>query len=78
MTAISERRGKWHINLPLCNKMQLMSMGVTTDHIGLSDICTYKAHDTFFSARRLGIHSGRIYTGIMTKQPSCQQSPDIV
>lgn len=78
MTAISEHREKWHINLPLCNKMQLMSMGVTTDHIGLSDICTYKAHDTFFSARRLGIHSGRIYTGIMTKQPSCQQSPDIV
>ena len=67
MAAISEHREKWHINLPQCNKMQLMSMGVKADHIGISDICTYKAHDTFFSARRLGINSGRIFTGIMLK-----------
>ncbi len=67
MVAISEYREKWHINLPLCNKLQLMSIGVKADQIGMSDICTYKSHETFFSARRLGINSGRIFTGIMMK-----------
>jgi YfiH family protein len=67
MAAISERREKWHINLPLCNKMQLMTMGIKPENISVSDICTYKSHDTFFSARRLGINSGRIFTAIMLK-----------
>ena len=67
MHAISERREKWHINLPQCNKLQLMAMGVKPERIGMSDICTYKSHDTFFSARRLGINSGRIFTAILMK-----------
>ena len=67
MQSISERREKWHINLPLCNKLQLMAAGVMPEHITLSDICTYKSHDTFFSARRLGINSGRIFTAILMK-----------
>ena len=67
MHAISERREKWHINLPQCNKLQLMAMGVPSERIGMSDICTYKSHDTFFSARRLGINSGRIFTAILMK-----------
>lgn len=67
MHSISERREKWHINLPQCNKQQLMAMGVRPERIGMSDICTFKLHDTFFSARRLGINSGRIFTGILLK-----------
>ena len=67
MQSISERREKWHINLPLCNKLQLMAMGVKPEQICMSDICTYKSHDTFFSARRLGINSGRIFTAILMK-----------
>ena len=67
MTAISQRQAKWHIDLPTCNKLQLMTMGVKSERISVSDICTYKAHDTFFSARRLGINSGRIFTAIMMK-----------
>ena len=67
MPAISQRQAKWHIDLPNCNKQQLMSMGVKPEHISVSDICTYKSHDTFFSARRLGINSGRIFTAIMMK-----------
>lgn len=58
---------KWHIDLPTCNKLQLMAMGVKPECIGISDICTYKSHDTFFSARRLGINSGRIFTAIMMR-----------
>ena len=67
MSSISERRSKWHIDLPACNKQQLTAMGVPSACISMSGICTYKMHHTFFSARRLGIHSGRIYTAIMLK-----------
>jgi len=56
---------KWHIDLPECNRLQLISAGVVEHHITLSHICTYQECDTYFSARRLGINSGRIYTGIL-------------
>ena len=62
------QKEKWHIDLPLCNKLQLMHAGVREQNILCSDICTYDNADDFFSARRLGINSGRIYTGIMIKQ----------
>ena len=67
MVAISQKRAKWHIDLPACNKLQLMAMGVKPERISVSDICTYKSHDTFFSARRLGINSGCIFTAILMK-----------
>lgn len=68
---LPERRGadrrlpKWHIDLPACNCQQLEHTGVKNENIHMSDICTYDHVDTFFSARRLGINSGRILTGIM-------------
>lgn len=55
---------KWHIDLPACNRLQLLSSGLAAANISVSPICTYEHHDRFFSARRLGIHSGRIFTGI--------------
>lgn len=58
---------KWHIDLPLCNQLQLESAGVLQAHIQQSGICTYDHDADFFSARRLGIHSGRIYTAIIGK-----------
>ena len=56
---------KWHINLPECNRQQLLATGIPADHIAVSPICSYQQSDTFFSARRLGINSGRIFTGIL-------------
>lgn len=56
---------KWHIDLPLCNKQQLMECGIPEDNIQMSGICTYTSSDLFFSARKLGIKSGRILNGIM-------------
>ena len=67
MASISERRSKWHIDLPACNKLQLLATGVKPENVRMSGVCTYKAHNTFFSARRLGINSGRIFTAIMMK-----------
>ena len=67
MEAISRRDEKWHIDLPMCNRLQLMEVGVPADHIQMTNICTFQACDRFFSARRLGIQSGRIFTGILLK-----------
>ena len=67
MQPISRRDAKWHIDLPMCNRLQLMETGVPADHIQMTNICTYQQYDRYFSARRLGIQSGRIYTGILIK-----------
>lgn len=58
---------KWHIDLPQCNALLLCQSGVPADHIQSSGICTYQHSDQFFSARQLGIQSGRIFTGIMLR-----------
>lgn len=67
METISQRREKWHIDLPACNRMQMEEMGVKRDNITVSDVCTMKDSDTYFSARKLGTESGRIFTGIIIK-----------
>lgn len=61
---------KWHIDLPECNRQQLLACGLQPQNIYCAGICTYKQHVDFFSARRLGIHSGRIFTGIMLRPTS--------
>lgn len=58
---------KWHINLPLCNEQILRHVGVKEENIFQSGICTFAHSDEYFSARKLGTESGRIYTGIMLK-----------
>ena len=58
---------RWHIDLHACNRQQLMASGVRPEAITLSGICTYQQHHRFFSARRLGVSSGRIFTGIMLR-----------
>jgi YfiH family protein len=56
---------KWHIDLPGANKYLMESLGVPVTNIQMSGICTYSRSDDYFSARRLGIDSGRIFTGIL-------------
>lgn len=70
MEVISRREAKWHIDLPECNRQQLMAAGVPAEAIRLSAICTYQQFHCYFSARQLGIRSGRIFTGIMLRQLS--------
>ena len=62
-----KRNGKWHIDLWQANAIDMQRLGVAKENIEISGICTFKQHKDFFSARRLGIKSGRIYTGIMIK-----------
>ena len=55
---------KWHLDLWQANRDVLVSAGVPGAQIYLSGICTYGHPERFFSARRLGIRSGRILNGI--------------
>ena len=56
-------RGKWHIDLKECNRQQLVALGVKPEAITVSPICTYNDNVDFFSARKQGTESGRIFTG---------------
>jgi YfiH family protein len=55
---------KWHIDLQMANSVQLIDFGVPTEQIDICDICTFTHYEKFFSARRLGIKSGRTLSGI--------------
>lgn len=59
---------KWHIDLWRANAWQLIQEGIPTQSIHVSGLCTYSNPSRFFSARRLGINSGRIFTGIMKRE----------
>lgn len=65
MPTISMKREKWHIDLPECNRQQLITAGLEPQNVKVSPICTYQHSADYFSARRLSINSGRIFTGIM-------------
>ena len=64
MSRIARRYEKWHVDLWEANRLQLLAHGVLPEHIEVAGICTYQCHEDFFSARRLGIRSGRILSGI--------------
>ncbi len=61
------RDWKWHIDLPMCNRIQMELKGVPSENIFDSGVCTFDQSSLYFSARRLGIDSGRIYTGLVLR-----------
>ena len=65
MARIARRYEKWHLDLWEANRVQLLANGVLPEHIEVAGICTFQCYEDFFSARRLGIKSGRILSGIM-------------
>ncbi len=58
---------KPHIDLWAANAMLLEEAGVPLAAIQVAGVCTYARCGDFFSARRLGIHSGRVFTAVMLK-----------
>lgn len=68
MDKIATRFAKWHIDLPLCNKLQLTDLGVKDANVHIEPICTYDNTDQFFSARveQKGLEKcGRNFNAIM-------------
>ena len=66
-TICQGRLGKWHLDLWAANCILLEECGVGLEHIQIANVCTYASSDSFFSARKLGIQSGRIFNGILIK-----------
>ena len=58
---------RWHINLWEANAWQLIRAGIPAVGITTTGICTFSHYQRFFSARRLGINSGRCLSGIMRR-----------
>ena len=58
---------KPYINLAAANRWLLESSGVPAANISLSGLCTRCEPLRFFSARALGINSGRVLTGIVLR-----------
>lgn len=59
--------GKAHINLQEANRQVLITAGVSAQNITLPEHCSRCESDRYFSARRLGINSGRTFTGIIMR-----------
>ena len=59
--------GKWHIDLWQANAESLSLAGLPLSNISYSGICTYEHSDDYFSARKLTINSGRIFSGIILR-----------
>ena len=61
------RNGKLHIDLWECNRLQLLNKKIDAHNIHVAGICTYQSSDRFFSARKLGIQSRRLFSGIILR-----------
>ena len=71
MSSIMKRNAmtsKAHINLQEANRQVLIKAGVNPSHITLPQHCSRCEHDRYFSARRLGINSGRTFTAILKQK----------
>lgn len=63
----STKNNSTYLDLWKANSLIVENEGVLPENIEIAGICTYTEHNRFFSARRLGIKSGRIMSGIMLK-----------
>jgi len=63
-----ENSNKYLLNLWEVNKQILIESGIPESQIEIAKICTYSNPKLFFSARRDGVKTGRLATGIMLKE----------
>lgn len=63
----SRQDDKAHVDLWLANKAWLLNQGVPENNIEISGLCTYKNHETFYSARYYKNKTGRFASCIMMK-----------
>lgn len=59
--------GKSHIDLWNANRSDLEQAGVLSEKIEIAGVCTRTCCSEFFSARKLGVASGRIVSGIVMR-----------
>lgn len=59
--------GRFFLDLTAVNYRQLLLAGLASQNISLLNDCTYTNNNDLFSARRQGINSGRMLSGIVMK-----------
>jgi len=59
-------KSKAKLDLWKCSVLELVSLGVKQENIELEGICTFESED-YFSARKLGLKSGRFMTGAILR-----------
>ncbi len=64
-TVISEIYPRPHVDLVRAITLSLTKAGVKPDHIALSEVCSHCNPKDYFSARSIGIKSGRTLTVVM-------------
>ncbi|RIH65681.1 peptidoglycan editing factor PgeF [Mariniphaga sediminis] len=60
--------GKFHFNLWEANRQILLDTGLSSPNIQIFGECTFHEKEKYFSARREGIETGRLVSGIMLKK----------
>lgn len=65
LTLLKNGSGKTHFNLWEANKQILISAGIQRFNIEILGECTFQKNDKYFSARKEGIETGRLVSGIM-------------
>ncbi len=64
----AERRDKYHIDLWKANELLLLSEGVRSEHIQVTNLCTHCEPEAFWSHRRLGPRRGNMAAFLMIKE----------
>ncbi len=64
---IHQPSGKYNLNLWEANKQLLLESGVLFSNVEMAGECTYSLSNRYFSARRDGVATGRMVSGIMLK-----------
>jgi purine-nucleoside/S-methyl-5'-thioadenosine phosphorylase / adenosine deaminase len=59
--------GKYHFNLWEANRLLLIEAGVQTSNIEVLADCSFLEADKYYSARREGVQTGRMVSGILLK-----------
>ncbi len=62
------RSGKFHLNLWEANRQVLLENGLQTKNIEILGECSFTENDKYYSARKEGIETGRMVSGIMLIQ----------
>ena len=64
---IKKERGRYHLDLWKANELQLLSLGIPSSQVENSGLCSFSNNNSLFSARRDGIETGRMVSGIMIR-----------
>lgn len=67
ITLQKNNSGKYHLNLWEANQQILLENGVNTENIEILRECSFQKSNKYYSARKEGIETGRMVSGIMLK-----------